>query len=213
MSNKDIKINGLTHRGGQIDIVDCGAYLRCYRHENKTLATRSGRLWSLMNERCKEGSAEQTKHQTYVGCINGFADFQHFAEWCQIQIGYMNKNTKGQFWQLDKDILVKGNKIYSPDRCVFIPPELNKLLTKRSNDRGEYPIGVTRDCNSYRAQMERKLLGKSRLSKFFKTPEECFMFYKEQKEKYIKDVAKMYEGLVDQRVIVALNKYEVSIGD
>ena len=45
-------------------------------------------------------------------------------------------------WELDKDILVKGNKIYSPDTCCFVPKEVNTVFTKRQSKRGDYPIGV-----------------------------------------------------------------------
>ena len=45
-------------------------------------------------------------------------------------------------YQLDKDILVQGNKIYSPETCCFVPQYVNKMLTQRTNFRGEYPLGV-----------------------------------------------------------------------
>lgn len=45
-------------------------------------------------------------------------------------------------WALDKDILVKGNKIYSPETCCFVPQEINNLFTKRKSCRGTLPIGV-----------------------------------------------------------------------
>ena len=41
------------------------------------------------------------------------------------------------------NLLIKGNKVYSEDSCVFIPREINSLLTKRDNNRGEYLIGVS----------------------------------------------------------------------
>jgi hypothetical protein len=44
---------------------------------------------------------------------------------------------------LGKDILVKGNKIYSYETCVFVPQRINELFTKRQNERGDYPIGVS----------------------------------------------------------------------
>ena len=43
---------------------------------------------------------------------------------------------------LDKDILIKGNKIYSQDTCIFVPKAINSLFTNRKRFRGEYPIGV-----------------------------------------------------------------------
>ena len=51
-----------------------------------------------------------------VTCVPEWHLFQTFAEWCDVQIGFNNEG-----WHLDKDILVKGNKIYGPDFCAFVP--------------------------------------------------------------------------------------------
>ena len=46
---------------------------------------------------------------------------------------------------LDKDILIKGNKIYSPQTCCFVPENLNSLITKNDSIRNNLPIGVSWD--------------------------------------------------------------------
>jgi hypothetical protein len=46
----------------------------------------------------------------------------------------------GRFWQLDKDLLVPGNKIYSPETCVFVPVVVNSVLRERKVS--EYKAGV-----------------------------------------------------------------------
>ena len=46
---------------------------------------------------------------------------------------------------IDKDILYKGNKIYCPEKCIFVPFSINSLFTKRQNRRGDYPIGVCKN--------------------------------------------------------------------
>ena len=60
-----------------------------------------------------------------------------------------------QDWEgkcLDKDILIKNNKVYSPDTCIFVAMELNMFLTDRAALRGELMIGVSRKGNKYQAQ-------------------------------------------------------------
>lgn len=101
--------------------------------------TREARLWYDMMNRCESGGKCQARQPAYVGCFTStlFQDFQLFAGWCHSQVGF---GLKGH--QLDKDILVEGNKEYSEDVCVFVPQELNKFLTLRAADRGNCPLGV-----------------------------------------------------------------------
>ncbi|WP_423172691.1 hypothetical protein, partial [Stenotrophomonas sp. CASM112] len=61
------------------------------------------------------------------------------------QVGF---GVKG--FELDKDLLIKGNKVYSENTCIFIPAEINLLLIKREASRGEHLIGVSW-CNKRKA--------------------------------------------------------------
>ena len=95
-------------------------------------------LWTHMLQRCYSDNFKK-KHPTYIDCkcSENFNSYEYFYEWCQNQVGFGNQD-----WQLDKDLLIKGNKVYSEDSCIFIPQEINSLLTKRTASRGEYLIGV-----------------------------------------------------------------------
>ena len=76
---------------------------------------------------------------TYIDCevSDNFKRYEYFYEWCHKQIGFSNKD-----WHLDKDLLTKGNKVYSEEYCVFLPKEINLMLIKSTASRGEYLIGV-----------------------------------------------------------------------
>lgn len=96
--------------------------------------------WHNMLQRCYD-EKYQKKYPTYIGCgaSEEFHNFQNFGDW-------NSKNyyeIEGEQMCLDKDILVKHNKIYSPETCVFVPQTINKLFTKRQNDRGESVIGTS----------------------------------------------------------------------
>ena len=132
-----------------------------------------------------------------------------FSKWCNEQIGFNFKDDKGKPFQLDKDILIKGNKIYSEETCAFVPQEVNLLFVKGEKSRGDYPIGVRfhKVSGMFRAMYNNKL------SEHFKTPEEAFCAYKEAKEAYIKEVANKWKDQIDQRVYEALMNYQVEITD
>ena len=116
-------------------------------------------------------------------------------------------------WQLDKDILVKGNKLYSKDTCCFVPSEVNNLLIKRDNFRGEYPVGVHFDKYAGKFKAQLAINGKVKFLGRFNTPEEAFQAYKLAKEVQIKVVANKWKHLLDERVFQALMAYEVAIDD
>ena len=166
-------------------------------------------LWINMLKRCYEDDY-LLAHPTYKGCYvsEKFLNFSYFKGWCEKQIGF-NKNG----YNLDKDILVKGNKIYSEDTCVFVHQKINKLFTKRDTRRGKYLIGVSyREWDGkFVASMTKE--GKKRHIGLFKTETEAFNAYKVAKEDYIKEVANEYKFNIDARVYEAMVKYVVSTDD
>lgn len=167
-------------------------------------------VWRKMIERCYS-SKYHDRQPTYIGCevYHGWLNFQNFALW--FEKNYYNIGDEQIC--LDKDILCKGNKIYSPDTCVFVPQTINNLFTKRDNSRGNYPVGVYYDksMEKYKAQcninIKKKFLG------YYNTPEEAFQVYKNFKEQYIKEVAEEYKNVIPQKLYNAMVNYEVEIND
>ena len=100
--------------------------------------TKEYGLWQHMLERCYSDTYKKKK-PTYEGCEVGdnFKSYEYFHEWCNKQIGFDNDGNGNPF-HLDKDLLTKGNKVYSENTSVFIPKEINSLLVKREASRGEY---------------------------------------------------------------------------
>ena len=168
--------------------------------------TRAGLLFHAMKQRVNPAGDKQKKSPLYKDCINNFENFQDFASWCQLQIGY------NEDFQLDKDLLLRGNKIYCKESCVFIPQEINKLITKRQRFRGEYPIGVQADRGSIRASCQTGT-GRATVLGYFKDAGEAFLAYKTFKEAHIKSVANKWKDQIDPRAYQALMNYEVLITD
>ena len=167
-------------------------------------------LWQSMLQRCYSDTFKK-RYPTYEGCeaSENFKSYEHFYEWCHKQIGFGNKG-----WHLDKDLLIKGNKVYSEDSCIFIPKEVNTLLTKSEVSRGEYLIGVhwSKSNKAFVAQVN-KNKGKQEYLGYFNTELEAFNAYKQAKESFIKEQANKFKSQIDPRAYEALMNYAVEITD
>ena len=172
--------------------------------------TKEYTLWNNMLNRCYNDTYKN-KNQTYTGCeaSENFKSYEYFYEWCNKQIGFGNEG-----WQLDKDLLIKGNKVYSESTCVFLPQEVNSLLTKRTSLRGNHLIGVYWD-KTHKAfiALVNKNKGKQEHLGYFKTEIEAFNTYKQAKESFIKEQANKWKGKIDPRAYEALMSYTVESDD
>lgn len=179
-----------------------------YRASVKYKSNRYYTTWTDMFRRCYDKKFQE-KFSTYKDCtvVEEWHNFQNFAKWFEENWEYYMDG-----WQLDKDVLIKGNKAYSPDACCFVSSEINNLFIKSDSKRGEYPIGVTKvKGGKYRAQIVKN--NKVVYLGTFKTIEEAFQVYKTAKEQYIKEIADKYKNLIDKKVYQALINYKVEITD
>lgn len=183
------------------------AYMGVGKHKSKIkgknvpqYGTWTKAIFRCYSEKCL------VKYPTYKGCSvsKDWLCFQNFAEWIT------NHESFGLGYDLDKDLLIKGNKIYSPETCCLIPRELNCFLTSNKAKRGYFPVGVTRKNKKFVAQLsgaDKKLLG------VFSCPEQAFQAYKIAKEDKAKQLAKKYKDQIEPRAYEALMRYEVNIDD
>ena len=171
--------------------------------------TKCYKVWQSMLQRCYDPKFQE-KHPTYKGCTvcPEWHNFQVFAKWYYSHY-YELENEK---IALDKDILKKGNKVYSPDTCVFVPQFINNLFIKSNKVRGELPIGVSKMRNKFVALLSKGNEKQIHLGTFT-TPELAFLAYKEHKEQYIKQIAEEYKDKIPYRLYEALMNYEVDIND
>jgi len=118
-------------------------------------------------------------------------------------------------YDLDKDILEKGNKIYSPDKCCFVPHSLNMCFVKCDSMRGESPIGVSYNIKDGVYDVSYSYVNEKRSRMRFASEAAAFRHYKESKEVHIKCLAEKHfqADEISRDVYDALLKYEVSIED
>ena len=185
-------------------------YLGKGEYEPKT-NKRIYNIWKHMLRRCYD-PYYINKQPTYIDCYVcvEWHNFQNFAKWYEENVYECNNEEM----HLDKDILIKGNKIYSPETCIFVPREINNLFTKRQNYRGDCVIGVyyNKKENCYITHCNFNI-GKPKHLGSFKTEKEAFLSYKQAKENYIKQVADEYKDLIPTKLYDALYKYKVEIND
>lgn len=133
--------------------------------------------------------------------------FTDFYRWCCSQ-----KGSTEDGWQLDKDILIKGNREYSFDKCCFVPQSVNKLLTTAKVVRGDTPLGVyITDSGRYKSLITKG--GKAIHLGVYDTIEEAFLVYKREKEGIIRTEADKWKDRLDDKVYNALINWQVDISD
>ena len=177
-------------------------------------AIKSYSVWQSMLSRCYSEKCKK-KYPTYKDCsvCKEWLNYSNFKEWFDNNYYEID----GEQMCLDKDILMKGNKAYSPNTCVFVPQNINKLFTKSNKIRGKLPIGVTfrKDINKYKAQCstfynckkQKKSLG------YFSNEIDAFNAYKQFKETEIKRMADYYKDKIPNKLYEAMYNYKVEITD
>ena len=171
-------------------------------HEINGVNMESYASWQRMLYRCYG----LKRYPSYVGCsvCDEWLHFSNFKKW------FDENYVEG--YQLDKDILVKGNKVYSPTTCCFVPPKINYILLNAKRARHDLPLGVHRVRGG---KFYSTYSGKHIYLGTFNTSEEAFQAYKQAKEAHIQEVATQYynDGKITEKVYNALMNYKVEITD
>lgn len=163
---------------------------------------RSYVCWKSMLERCYLKSDSH-----YFGCsvCKEWLYYSNFKKW------FDENYVEG--YQLDKDILIVGNKEYSPTACVFVPKNINVLLTNSLKARGEYLIGVKQYKHGFIAQYTNNKY--KRIGKCFSNEYDAYLWYKENRERTFKEIAQKYfdENKISKKIYDTLNDREVFLSE
>lgn len=176
-----------------------------YKSSDGSKPTKIYSVWRGMIERCYNPK-QLARRPTYTGCTvdERWHDFQVFAEW------YDNYKYKGKGYEMDKDILVKGNKIYSPENCCLVHRDINMMFTNTNRNRGKYPQGVNyyEPLDKFCARI--CMHGKPKYLGYFETPELAHLAFKNEKERHVKEVADLWLGNIEPKVYEALMDWELN---
>lgn len=167
--------------------------------------TEAYRAWHHMLTRCYDEKT-QAISPTYIGCsiTEDWHDFQDFADW------FYSHPYSGLGYQLDKDLLVTGNKVYSPETCCFVPQEINLLLNNNAINRGKHPQGVSwhKATEKYLANIAVK--GKTVYLGVFNCAQEAHQAYSLAKEQYVKEKALEWQDRIDTKVFDTLISWRLN---
>lgn len=190
-----------------------------YLGQGEYNAVKNGKMtiqysyWKAMMQRCYCKSIKKhTSAYDNVSVCEEWHNFQNFAKW-------FDKNfylVDGEKMNLDKDILKKGNTVYSPETCIFVPMKINQLFIKNKTVRNpNLCIGVRYNKNRNKYQAQCGTLDERRVKTIccVNTLEEAFNKYKVYKEDLIKSVAQQYKDKIPNKLYEAMMEYEVLITD
>lgn len=162
--------------------------------------------WRAMLTRCYGKNQRKTYDDCFV--CKEWLNFQNFAQWLSDNLYEIDDEQM----ELDKDIKIKNNKMYSPDTCLLIPKRINDIILNRTFDRSKVCLGVYEYEDKFIAACN-KIDGSSRYIGIFNTIEEAFNAYKSVKENEIKKIAELYKDKIPNHVYDAIISYKVEITD
>jgi hypothetical protein len=152
--------------------------------------------WVSMLCRCYLDSVH-AQFPTYTGCevCKEWHSFSNFKAWMETQ------DWEGK--QLDKDILLAGNKLYSPENCAFVDLMTNVFVTDRLAARGKYPVGVSFDFQSgkYKASCRNPITKKQETLGRFLCEDQAHLAWRKRKHELACELADLQ---TDKRISIAL---------
>ncbi|WP_395598588.1 hypothetical protein AB4P95_11505 [Pseudomonas sp. A1437] len=165
-------------------------------------------IWKDINRRCKSDGDRSKKWPTYKSSTCDFEDLADFADWANVQPGFHMRDGDGNSYQLDKDIIIAGNKAYSREACCFVPARINTILTSCIGARGAWPVGVSWNIRDRKFASKIRINGVRRYLGYFDDPLQAHAAWQEAKAQEIRNAVASYESSlgVDVRVVDALLK-------
>lgn len=164
------------------------------------------KTWHNMMRRAY-GPKKAAAYEDCRVCIK-WHDYQEFAAWYSVQPYAFEAGA-----ELDKDILDPLNTIYSPENCTVVPKSLNLIFKDSRKLRARLPRGVYIHSSGLGFTGRISRHGSVTDLGHFDTPTAAFEAYKQARQSYGQELAALYDGLIDERVISRLKYLSAHIRD
>jgi hypothetical protein len=183
----------------------------CLGEINASEHNKAYSVWRFILKRCYKNNNIDLRAKSYLNCTvsDEWLTFKNFCAWYEANY-YPIGNEK---MCVDKDILIKNNKIYSKETCLIVPNRINMLFAKCKGNRGNTVIGVSYDKRSGKYRVSASDLINNKPKGLFDTEIEAFLAYKTCKEEYIKEIADQYKNKIPSKLYNAMYMYQVDMDD
>lgn len=180
-----------------------------YRKSDDEIVLDNGvySLWTSMLKRVYDKSKyPNTIAYEETTCSDSWHNLQIFAGWCYSNSWFKCLDDKGNPYELDKDILMIGNKKYCPQLCVFVPKEINSFIKppKKNSKIIGNRFGSYKSGKSFQSQCSNPFSGKLESLGRFKTSEEAESMFFKRKDELALELSLKWDRKVDRRVIEVL---------
>lgn len=165
-------------------------------HDENGINTKPYDTWTNMIERCYSEKTRH-KHMAYIDCTvcEEWLNYQTFAKW--YEENYYEITTERM--HIDKDILMKDNKVYSPSTCMFVPQRINMIFMKKNREvDADLPTGIRRCVGGYQTTYNGEYIG------IFKELNKALEVYNVEKQLHINEVAEEYKDIISPKLYYAL---------
>lgn len=164
--------------------------------KKKRVTCRYYKAWHHMLERCYSEKFHE-RYPTYKDCsvCSEWLYFSKFKAWMEVQ------DFHGK--ELDKDLIIRGNKVYSPSTCVFIDKFINKFIGVEFNSKGAI---CHKKSNKYSPECRDPISGRSKYLGLFDTKEQAMSAWIARKREIAAKIAELQENKIISNAL--LRRYE-----
>lgn len=156
--------------------------------------------WRNMLRRCYYDKENFPSYYNIVTVCDEWHNFQNFGDWYEENY----YECEGRL-HLDKDILLPGNKIYSPSTCLLVPQKINMIFMEHKRNKDGLPEGISLAQNrKYVSQYQGKYLGT------YDNLDAAVDIHNKAKQDFIKEIAEEQKEIIPLKVYEALIKHKVA---
>ena len=167
-----------------------------YLGECKNINSKCYSIWFEMIRRCYIKN-QRNKAYDDVWVCDEWLCYANFEKWYEENYYEIDNEPVC----IDKDILVKNNKFYSPQTCIFVPKSINIFFVGTNNKRSDLPLGVSKmtKSNTYFCSVDgRNYYG-------FKTKQEAHIKYLQEKDNDFHIKLQNYKDKIPTNIYILLN--------